>query len=280
MRQLNIGMSRKGLDFMRTVRLGALLAASLALLASSPSAGADEVRVAVAANFLIPLRSLSTAFEAGTDHRVRISSGSTGQLYAQIVNGAPFDVLLAADQERPRLLTEAGIAEPESEFTYAIGRLALWSRDADLIGDDTLRSLASLEFRYLAIAAPELAPYGRAARQTLEGLGVYAGVSDRIVEGLNIAQAFSYVESRNAELGLVALSQVLAYEGTGSYRIVPAGLHAPIRQDAVLLRHGLDNVAARSFLQFLRSAAAARIIETSGYALPASDLTKAPRRGP
>lgn len=238
----------------------------LAAFAALPQARADEVTIAVAANFLGVLETLADEFEDATVHRVTITSGSTGQLYAQIVNGAPFDILLAADTERPQLLAAAGLGDPSSVFTYAVGRLALWSRDPALVDGQTLTRLAEIEFRWFAIAEPEVAPYGAAARQALEAVGAWESIRPRLVSGQNIAQAFAMVETRNADLGLVALSQAIAYRGISSYEIVPSELHEPIRQDAILLQRSADNAAARQFLDFVRTPEAAAVLERNGYA--------------
>lgn len=240
--------------------------AVLGTLAGATTARADEVLVAVATNFLAPLEEIAAAFEAGSSHSVAISSGSSGQLYAQIVNAAPYDLLLSADAERPALLAAAGLGEPQSVFTYAIGQLVLWSRDPDLVDSTTLERLGQLRFRWLAIAEPDVAPYGAAARETLESLGLWSTLEPRLVRGQSIAQAFAMVATGNAELGLVAHSQALTYEGEASYALVPQGRFAPIRQDAILLRHGADNPAARGLLEFLRGPVAGAIIERYGYA--------------
>lgn len=229
---------------------------------------AEEVTVAVAANFLGALQALEPEFEAATDHELAAVAGSTGQLYSQIVNGAPFDVLLAADRERPRLLADQRRGDPGSRFTYAVGRLALWSRQPDRVGPSTLRNLREERFRWLALAEPDIAPYGAAARQTLERLGAWDAIAGRIVRGQSVAQTFAMVETGNAELGFVALSQALAYTGPASYRVVPAELHDPIRQDAILLLRAGDNRAARDFLEFLRGPAAAGIMRRFGYETP------------
>ena len=241
-------------------------------LALATTAHADEVTVAVAANFLLPLESLAAEFESTTGHDVAISPGSTGQLYAQIVNGAPFDVLLAADAERPRLLAESGLGDADTRFTYALGRLALWSRDPALVDDALLERLGDLDFRFLAIAEPAIAPYGAAARETLESLGLWElfTADSRIVRGQSIAQTFAMIETRNAELGFIALSQAVAYDGDASWAVVAPERHAPIRQDAILLVRASGSPAARQFLDFLRSPAAAAIIESFGYGIPAS----------
>jgi len=247
----------------RLTVIGCLIVA----LGLAPGVRADTVTIAVAANFLAPAERLAAAFEADSGHRVVTASGSTGQLYAQIVNGAPFDLLLAADAERPRLLAESGVGVPGTVATYAIGRLALWSRDAGRVDSSTLSHLGDTAFRWLAIAEPEVAPYGQGARQVLEHLGLWDALQSRIVRGQSVAQTFALAETGNADLAFVALSQAVAYQGNASFAIVPAGLHEPIRQDLVLLRRAADNAAARAFLGFLQSPAAAGIIENYGYDL-------------
>jgi molybdate transport system substrate-binding protein len=231
------------------------------------AANGDEVIVAVASNFLLTARLLEGEFERDSGHEVVIVSGSTGQLYAQIVNGAPYEVLLAADAERPRLLGQSGAGVVGSVFTYAVGRLALWSRDEHRIDATSLATLDQARFRWFAIAEPDVAPYGTAAQQVLERLGVFTLIEPRLVRAQNIAQTFAMIETSNAELGLVALSQVLAYQGSGSHQPVPAELHEPIRQDAILLRAGNGRPAATAFMMFLAGPAAAVLIERAGYAL-------------
>ena len=226
----------------------------------------EQATVAVAANFAWPMAELETRFEAGRAHELTIVTGSTGQLYAQIVNGAPYDVFLAADRERPLRLAEDD--RGDAPFTYALGRLALWTREQDYAGNLTVDTLKHVEFRHLAIANPRLAPYGAAARETLQTVGLWDALQSRIVLGENIGQAFAMVETRNAELGLVALSAALVYPGAAGYAPVPPGYHQPIRQDAMLLARGRDNPAAQTFLNFLREPEARRIIEQSGYELP------------
>lgn len=239
----------------------------LALLTALP-AQAGEVRLAVASNFNAAVRALQPDFEAATDHRLRLSTGSTGKLYAQIRNGAPFDVFLAADSRRPRKLAEAGAVAPEGRFTYARGRIALWSPDPDRVdGPDTL---ARDDFRHLAIANPRTAPYGLAARQTLKDLNRWSELQGRIVRGENIGQAHQFVASGNAELGLVALAQISGpgRSESGSRWLVPERHHAPIRQQAVLLRRAADTEAAQAFLAYLRGPEAAATLRAFGYAVP------------
>jgi molybdate transport system substrate-binding protein len=237
----------------------------LAAVLLAPPLRGEQLTVATAANFRAPLIVLAQRFEAETDHELTPVIASTGQLYAQIVNGAPFDVLLAADRERPQRLVDEGYAVAGSGFSYAIGQLALWTREPALMNELTLDSLGRDNYRWLAIANPDLAPYGLAARQTLESLGLWQRLQARLVTGQNIAQTFVMAETRNAQLGLVALAQLADYDGSGVYIVVPAHLHEPIRQDAVLLERGRHNRAALAFVDFLRSRAAADIVERFGY---------------
>jgi molybdate transport system substrate-binding protein len=223
---------------------------------------AAEVRVAVAANFVEAAREIAHAFERESGHRVLMSFGSTGQLYAQISQAAPFEVFLAADQERPALAVREGLALPGSRFTYATGRLVLYSPDPQRVsGPDTLRTA---RFTRLAIANPATAPYGAAALQVLRRLGVYETLAERLVRGNNIAQAYQFVATGNAELGFVAQSQLARVRGGSRWR-VPVRLHPPVAQDAVLLANGRDNPAAGAFLAYLRSPEATDIIRTYGY---------------
>lgn len=231
------------------------------------AASAEEALVAVASNFAEVIERLEAGFEQDSSHRLTVTAGSTGMLYAQIESGAPFDVFLAADRWRPRLLQEEGHAVPGSRFTYAIGRLTLWSANAELIGADGAETLRQAEFRTLAIANPDLAPYGTAARETLEALGLLETLKDRIVRGENIGQVHAMVATGNAELGFVALSSVCSpgHESDGSRWDVPQELYAPIRQDAVLLAGAADNPAARDFLAYLEGADARAVIRAFGY---------------
>jgi molybdate transport system substrate-binding protein len=228
---------------------------------------AGDGLIAVAANFGETARTLETRFEETTDHSVTLVIGSTGKLYAQIVNGAPFDAFLAADQRRPALLADEGRAVAGSRFTYAVGRLSLWSPDPRRIPLDGVETLAAGKFRRLAMANPRLAPYGAAAAEVLRSLGLLDAMAERIVMGENVGQVYSMVATGNAELGFVALSQALtmAPADAGSRWDVPTELHSQIRQDAVLLDHGRSNVAAREFLRFLTGAEGAGIIRSFGY---------------
>jgi len=226
---------------------------------------AQTALVAVATNFSEVIDVLKSDFEASTAHKLTIITGSTGKLYAQIVNGAPFDVFLAADQARPERLDADGgtITEP---FTYATGQLALWSADANRIGANGLQALTE-PYRRLAIANPQLAPYGVAAREALSALGLLDKLQDRIVMGENIGQTHALVASGNAELGLVALAYAISPRNTtpGSYWVIPPKLYTPIRQDAVLTLHAEGNVAASAFLEYLQSDSAKEIIRANGY---------------
>ena len=241
------------------------LALTVAALLASLSARAELATVAVAANFLVPMQTIAAAFEDETGHELVLVPGSTGQLYAQILNGAPFDVFLAADAERPALLADDGLAVAGSRFTYARGRLVLWSADPGALDDRGIERLADGDFRHLAIASPELAPYGAAARQVLERLELWEAYRPRIAVGQSIGQAFAMAATGNAELGLVALSQALAWDDPASHVTVPPELHAPIEQDAVLLGRGADNAAAIALVEFLQSAETRRIIGDAGY---------------
>lgn len=247
---------------------GACFASSLllVLLLAGPVAG-EEAVVAVAANFTEVAERLEGTFERQSGHSLTFVVGSTGKLYAQIAHGAPFDAFLAADQARPERLEEEGLAVAGSRFTYATGRLTLWSREPGGVGSDGAATLRQGKFRLLAIANPDLAPYGAAARQTLESLDLWTALEDQVVLGETVGQAHALVASGNAELGFVALSYVLSprNEIPGSRWDVPAELHAPIRQDAVLLTRAAANPAARGFLDFLRGDAAKTVIESYGY---------------
>jgi len=251
---------------MRTPLHLSLMLALVAALVVLPAQGGTAL-VAVAANFAKPVETLSERFEAATGHRLTVAQGSTGKLYAQIVRGAPYDILLAADSARPARLEAEGLAVRGSRFTYAVGRLVLWSPDPARIGPDGPAVLAAGDFAHLAIANPDLAPYGAAARQVLRRLGLADRLAGRIVMGQNIGQTFAMVATRNAELGLVAKSQIMQRRETdrGSVWEVPETLHDPIRQDGVLLRHGADNPAAAAFLAYLRSDGARAAIARLGY---------------
>ncbi|MBF0133821.1 MAG: molybdate ABC transporter substrate-binding protein [Magnetococcales bacterium] len=237
----------------------------IALFFSSPAL-ADPVQVAVAANFTGPVKIIAANFEKETPHQVNLSFGATGKLYAQIRNGAPFEVLLAADAKTPAKLEQEGETVSGSRFTYAIGKLVLWSPKPGTV-DDQGKVLEKNDFAHLAVADPKLAPYGAAAVETLTALGLLQTIQPKFVQGENIAQTYQFVASGNAELGLITLSQVMK-EGKvteGSAWIVPAALHQPIRQDAVILNKGKDNAAARAWMDYLKSEQARMVIRSFGY---------------
>ncbi|WP_375055358.1 molybdate ABC transporter substrate-binding protein [Zobellella sp. DQSA1] len=242
----------------------------LGVLAFSTSPSADEVRVAVATNFIDVMGQLAQGFEQQTGHKVVLSSGATGKLYAQISNGAPFDVFFSADEERPELLEREGKAVTGSRFTYALGKLVLWSPAPDYIDED-LRVLKEQQFRFLSIANPGAAPYGRAAQEVLEHLGLWQGLQSKMVRGENIGQTYQYVHSRNAQLGFVAKAQIYRQGefADGSWWQVPDELYAPIVQQAVLLK---DTEAARALLDYVRSPAASELIESFGYGVESSSV--------
>jgi molybdate transport system substrate-binding protein len=249
----------------RFANLFALVSLSLSLCVP---ARAGEVTVAVAANFTAPMQKIAQAFEQETGHKAVLSFGSTGGFYAQIKNGAPFQVLLAADDETPAKLEKEGFGVSGSRFTYAIGKLVLWSKQVGLV-DDKGEVLKAGKFERIAIANPKLAPYGAAAVEAMTKLGVWQALQPKLVQGENIAQTYQFVASENAQVGFVALSQVMS-EGKisqGSGWVVPSSLHSPIQQDAILLSKGTDNPAATALMAFLRGAKAQALIRSFGYAL-------------
>ncbi|OYW39500.1 MAG: molybdate ABC transporter substrate-binding protein [Hydrogenophilales bacterium 12-61-10] len=242
--------------------LAALGLATLATLALT--AHADQASIAVAANFNAPMKALQPLFEKATGHALVLSSGATGKFYAQIKNGAPFDVLLAADDETPKRLQREGDALRTQ--TYAIGKLALWSADPKTIdGSDAV--LKANQFKHVAVANPKLAPYGAAAMQVLAKLGLSEAVRDKQVTGENIGQTHQFVVSGNAEIGFLALSQIMQNGKltSGSAWLIPSSYYTPIRQDAALLKHGAGNPAAQALLDFLRTPAAQKLIRGYGY---------------
>ncbi len=230
---------------------------------------AGEVTVAVASNFLNPFKQLIPVFEKKSGHTVRTVSGSTGKLYAQILHGAPFEVFLAADSERPRLLEKNRQAMAGTRFTYARGKIVLWSADPRRIAADGESTLHLKNFEHLALANPKTAPYGKAAYTILKRLNLWEALSSTVVRGENIGQTFQFVATGNAEIGFVALSQVLdpRLKIRGSRWIVPEHLYDAIDQDAVLLTRGRSQPAARAFLKFLKSDATRTMIQTYGYGL-------------
>ena len=229
------------------------------------SSNAQSVAVAVASNFHGPMTTLARNFESQTDFDVTLISGSTGGLYAQIVNGAPYDLFVAADSERPTRLAAAGLGLAQTQTTVAIGQLVLWSADAHLIDDKGLDVLRDERIRFLAIANPDLAPFGAAARQALRSMDLWEPWAGRLVYGQNIAQAYAMVTTGNAEIGLIAHSQAIAEDMAGSYLLIPETSYEPILQDAILLERAVENAAAISLLGFLSSAEAKAVIRRSGY---------------
>jgi molybdate transport system substrate-binding protein len=252
-----------------TLRLFLALAGSV--FCSAVQAG--EVTVAVAANFTAPMQQIAKAFEQDTGHKAQLAFGATGKFYAQIKNGAPFAVLLAADDETPARLEKEGLAVAGTRFTYATGRLALWSKQPNLVDDkgEVLRShrFDQLGIHKIAMADPKLAPYGVAAMEVIKKLGVQANVMPKLVQGDSIGQTYQFVSTENAQLGFVALSQI-SLDGRitqGSAWVVPQSMHTPLKQDAVLLNAGKDNAAAHALLKYLQGDTAKTIIRTYGYAL-------------
>lgn len=240
----------------------------MVLLGLNPLAMADDIPVAVAANFTAPMQAIAAAFEKESGHKLLLSFGATGKFYAQIQNGAPFEVFLSADNETPAKLEKENLAVPGTRFTYAIGKLVLWSADAATV-DAKGEVLKKSAFTHLAIANPATAPYGAAAIQTLTGLGLLDAVRPRFVQGDSITQTYQFVASGNAELGFVALSQVSKNGklNSGSMWPVPANLYDPLRQDAVLLTTGQDKAAAKALLKYLQGDKAKAIIRSYGYEL-------------
>jgi molybdate transport system substrate-binding protein len=230
---------------------------------------AAGVVAAVAANFAKPMEEVTARFKSRTGHDVRLSVGATGTFYRQIVNGAPFDVLLAADAEVPQRLEAEHRSVPGSRFTYAVGHLVLWSADAGRV-DAQGKVLSGGQFARIAIASPDVAPYGRAARSVLMKLGLWEAVRPKLVMGENVNQTFSFAATKNADLGFVALSQVKALDPSkaGSMWIVPSDLYEPLVQDAVLLEKGRNNAAARELLDYLRSAEVRAYLRQVGYGTP------------
>lgn len=247
------------------LRLHRLLALTAAL-AFTTLARADVVQVAVAANFTAPARALAEVFARTTGHEARLSFGATGAFYTQIKNGAPFDVLLAADDERPARLEKEGDTVPGSRFTYATGQLVLWSAKPGLV-DDEGAVLKHGQFGKIAIANPKNAPYGAAAVEAMNKLGLAAALQPKLVTGESIGQTYNFIATGNAELGFVALAQVL--EGgklkSGSMWVVPAQYHAPIIQDAVILNRAASNPAAKAWMELLKTPQSKALIRSYGY---------------
>ncbi len=250
---------------MKPSRLMSLLLAGL--VSVTFAAHADEVSVAVAANFTAPMKLIAADFEKDTGHKVVASYGATGKFYAQIKNGAPFELLLAADDETPTKLVKENAAVAGSQFTYAIGKLVLWSAKSALV-DDKGEVLKKGGFDHIALADPKLAPYGAAAVETMKAMGVYDGLQPKLVTAENIGQAYQFISSGNSLLGFVALAQVLK-DGKieGSAWMVPANLYTPIRQDAVVLDKGKGKPAAEALMKYLKGDKAKAVIKAFGYEL-------------
>ncbi|HZZ61049.1 MAG TPA: molybdate ABC transporter substrate-binding protein [Roseiarcus sp.] len=239
-----------------------VLAGVLAAFAAPALAG--QTNVAVAANFTEPAKDIAALFKQKTGDEAVLSFGASGPFFAQIAHDAPFQVFLSADEQRPKAAVEQGYAVKGSEFTYAIGKLVLWSKVLDVT--DGEKALKRGAFSKLSIANPAAAPYGTAAVETMKALGVYDALESKIVQGNNIAQAFQFVDTRNAEVGFVALSELYGV-ADGTRWLVPQDLHAPIRQDAVLLKKGENGEASKAFLEFLKGPEARAVIEKFGYGL-------------
>jgi molybdate transport system substrate-binding protein len=249
----------------------------LASIASSLPCAAGEVKVAVAANFTEAAKEIGALFKKATGDEAVFSFGSTGQLFTQITQAAPFEVFLAADQKTPKQAVARGFAVPDSLFTYASGKVVLFSKSKGLVkGEETLKQG---KFAKIAIANPETAPYGAAGVEVMKKLGVYDALAGKIVEGNNIAQTYQFVETGNAEVGFVALSQVINKD-EGSRWIVPDNLYATIAQDAVLLKQGEGNPAAKAFLTFLKGPEARAVKEKYGYGVGAAVAAKEPAPAP
>lgn len=245
-------------------RATALLFAALA----QSTAWAAEAQVAVAANFAEPMKALAALLEKATGHTLKISTGASGAIYTQIRNGAPFDVFLSADSERPALLEQDGLAQPGTRFTYATGKLVLWSAKAGRV-DGQGAVLRAADLGKVANANAKTAPYGAAAAQVIRRMGLSAAITPKLVQGESIGQTFGFVATGNADVGFVAMSQVL--EGgrlkAGSMWVIPKTLYDPIRQDAVLLKRGADNEAAQALMKLLKSADGQAVIRAAGYDL-------------
>lgn len=237
------------------------------MIAGAAMARSAQVTVAVAANFVETLEHLRPEFESTSGHSLRMVVGSTGKLYAQIINGAPFDVFLSADQERPQRLEEAGLVVPASRFTYATGKLILWSAEASRDLTNGAQALRAADFRRLAIPNPELAPYGAAAREVLRKMGLWQKLQGRIVMGENVGQTYSLVASGNAEIGFISQSSYLSknVKQSGVFWVPPISDHAPIRQDAVILKRASGNAAAPAFAAFLKGGSALKVLTRFGY---------------
>ena len=237
------------------------------LVISGGMVRAETALIAVASNFAEPLREIAERFAANSDHELRISAGSSGHLYAQIVNGAPYDLFLSADSLRPLLLEEAALIEPGTRFTYAIGQLVFWARADTMRAESCGAELLDPGKRRLAIANPALAPYGAAAKQVLEERGLWESVQGNLVVGQNVSQVLHFAYTGNVDMALLAQSQFLAFDGlaTGCAMSIRDSEHDSILQQAVLLARGTDNAAAQAFIAYLRGPEASEVIKRFGY---------------
>ena len=242
---------------------------TLLFVAYATSLRAEGAMVAVAANFSAPMQQIAALFQKETGHRIKLSFGASGGIYAQIKNGAPFDLFLSADQLTPQKLEAEGLGVPNSRFTYATGQLVLWSKQEGLV-DAKGHVLQNKSIQRIALANPKLAPYGAAAMETMTNLGLLKELQSKLVQGDNIAQTYQFVSTQNAQIGFVALSQVFANGNitSGSAWIVPGNLHQPIQQDVILLRKGQDNKAATALLLYLKGEQAKKIMKSFGYLSP------------
>ena len=233
------------------------------------SVQADQINAAVATNFHNPFKDIVKEFEISSGHEVRIISGSTGKLYAQVMNGAPFDIFLAADSLRPKLLIKKGMAVSGTQYTYAFGKIILWSPDSNVILKNLESTFLKKRFSHIAIANPVTAPYGKAAQQALQKIGQWDQLKSLIVRGENIGQTYHFIFSQNAELGFVALSQVMDPQknNKGKFLDIPVEYYDPIKQDIVILRKGENSTGANKLWRFLKSSQAKRIIKKYGYGL-------------
>jgi molybdate transport system substrate-binding protein len=276
-------VARRQSEFILVIPMGGksmriVLCGWLILCCWSGAAFASQVNVAVASNFLVPLQSIAKEFEANTGHELRISAGSTGKLYAQIVNGAPFDVFLAANSKEPQRLEVSGAAIAGSRFTYGLGQLVLWAPQLAESYSSIVEVLTSEKVYRLAVANPTTAPYGAAAIETLKKLGVYDDIKNKIIRGENVSQTYQYVASGAAQIGFVAKSQIISqsmsHENAShkTYWTIDGALYSPIQQQAVLLKRAENNAAARQFLEFLQSREGRAAITSFGYGLVDSGL--------
>jgi molybdate transport system substrate-binding protein len=239
---------------------------TLLFVAYATSLRAEQALVAVAANFSAPMQQIALAFQKDTGHQLKLSFGATGGIYAQIKNGGPFDVFLSADQLTPQKIEAEGLGVPQTRFTYATGQLVLWSKQDGLV-DDKGQVLRSKNIQRIALANPKLAPYGAAALEAMTQLGLLDELKPKLVQGDNIAQTYQFVSTQNAQLGFVALSQVFA-DGkitSGSGWVLPSSLYKPILQDAILLKNGKDNSAAKALMLYIKGDKAKEMIKRFGY---------------